>query len=112
MFNIKFVIQKIIFICLCVLIFHGCNTSQETKDPKLVLQNSCKKCHNLQMQPEISTKELAPPMMAVVFHLKDFIKSSNPSENKSKFVQFVSDYIIDPTPKKAYCDKKALKNMV
>jgi len=61
------------------------------------------------MPPKILPKELAPPMMAVVFHLRDFIKTSNPSEQKNKFIDFVSDYILYPTKDKAYCDESSIK---
>jgi cytochrome c len=101
--------KQIIFICLSIFLFQGCSNSQKIKDPKTILQNTCQRCHNLQMPPKISSKELAPGMMAVVFHLKDFIKSDNALEHKRKFVEFVVDYILHPTIKKAYCDKKSIK---
>ena len=96
---------------LFLFIFLGCNNTTNTKQikPSEILNTTCAKCHNLSMPPVITKVELAPPMMAVVFHLKDFIKTQNPSEHKIKFSNFVSDYILYPSKEKAYCDKNSLK---
>jgi cytochrome c len=53
-------------------------------------------------------KEVAPAMMRVTFHLKDFVKSSNPAEHKSKVISFVQDYAINPSVDKSICDKESL----
>ena len=103
--------KKFTLIVLFLLTFLGCNDTSNTKqiNPEQILTITCAKCHNLSMPPKIHKIELAPPMMAVVFHLKDFIKTSNPSEHKIKFSNFVSDYILYPAKDKAYCDKNSLK---
>ena len=100
--------KKLFLLFLLSLLFISCSKEKKI-DAKLALETSCKKCHNLDMPPIIPKVELAPPMMAIVFHLKDFIKTINPSEHKSKFSNFVSDYIINPSKEKAYCDEKSIK---
>jgi len=104
-------LKKFTLIVLFIFIFLGCNDTSNTKqiNPEQILTTTCAKCHNLSMPPKIPKIELAPPMMAVTFHLKDFIKTSNPSEHKIKFANFVSDYILYPSKDKAYCDKNSLK---
>jgi cytochrome c len=60
------------------------------------------------MPPKSYENEIAPSMMAVTFHLKDFIKSNDPSAHKSKIVAFVKDYVIEPSRDKSFCDKESL----
>jgi cytochrome c len=60
------------------------------------------------MPPKSYENETAPSMMAVTFHLKDFIESANPSEHEGKIVEFVKDYVITPSREKSYCDKDSL----
>ena len=93
---------------LFTILFLGCSENKKV-DTKKILDSSCAKCHNLSMPPVIPKIELAPPMMAVVFHLKDFIKTQNPSDHKSKFISFVSDYILYPSTDKSFCDEKSIK---
>jgi len=94
---------------LVLIFFVGCSTQTKHIDNQKILTTTCKKCHSISMPPKINNPELAPPMMAVVFHLKDFIKTSNPSDHKAKFSQFVADYLINPAKSKSYCDKSSLK---
>jgi cytochrome c len=61
------------------------------------------------MPPDTYEDEKAPPMMAVVFHLKDFMKITVDDEKFSKFIPFVQDYVINPSRDKSYCDKESLK---
>lgn len=100
--------KRILSILFFGIFFLGCNESPKV-DTKKILESSCSKCHNLSMPPVIHKIELAPPMMAVVFHLKDFIKTPNPSDHKSKFISFVSDYILHPTKDKSFCDETSIK---
>jgi len=102
--------MKTLVIAFILIFFVNCSQNKQNKiDSALLLSNRCSSCHNLDMPPKLDDHELAPPMMAVVFHLKDFIKVDNPALHKSKFVDFVSDYIISPSIKKSYCDKTTIK---
>ena len=89
-------------------------TACEDSKPKKSLNGSallvqkCSKCHNLDMPPKSFENEIAPSMMAVTFHLKDFIKSFNPSEHQDKVVAFIKDYVISPSREKSFCDKESL----
>jgi cytochrome c len=90
----------------------GCSDSGSTKalDGEQLIEEKCAKCHNLDMPPKSYENEVAPSMMAVTFHLKDFIKSNNPSEHEEKIVSFVKDYVVDPRPEKSFCDKESLES--
>jgi len=88
----------------------GCMDSSSKKhlEGDVLIEQKCAKCHNLDMPPKSYENEIAPSMMAVTFHLKDFIKSNNPSEHEAKMVDFVKDYAIAPSREKAFCDKDSL----
>ena len=65
----------------------GCNQHDKVYyDGRALLQAKCVSCHNLSIPPKTFEDEKAPPMMAVAFHVKDFIKVSAPSEKKPKFL--------------------------
>jgi cytochrome c len=66
-------------------------------------------CHNLEMPPFTSADEVAPPMMAVVFHIKSSLEGANPAETKSKFIEFIQEYVIHPSVEKSFCDKESLE---
>jgi len=103
--------KNLLFISLA-LIVAGCNSSTESYsnlDGRALVEQKCSSCHNLDMPPATSDKEKAPPLFTVTVHLKDWIKVNNPSELKGKFVDFVSDYVLNPSKEKSYCDKKSLE---
>jgi cytochrome c len=90
----------------------GCNQStKHTKitDVEKLTEQKCSMCHNLDMQPNTTETEKAPPLYTVTVHLKDWMKTDNPSELKGKFVGFVTDYVINPSLDKSYCTKDMLK---
>jgi len=101
---------KYLFIAFIVLFFQACNENK-TVNTKEILENNCASCHNTDMPPKIYEKELAPPLMSITFHLKDFTKQDNPSNDKSAFTSFVSSYILNPSKKKAFCDEESIKDM-
>ena len=89
----------------------GCEDGGSKKpllNGKLLIEQKCAKCHNLEMPPKSYKNEIAPSMMAVTFHLKDFITSNNPSEHEGKVVSFIKDYVIEPSREKSFCDKESL----
>lgn len=95
-----------------LFIFLGCaeEKPKEILNGKALLTQKCSACHNLDMPPKNYDNEIAPSIMAVTFHLKDFIKSDNPSEHEGRVVSFVQDYVMEPTAEKSICDKKSLDN--
>ena len=93
---------------LFILVGCGDNKPKVQLDGEELLHQKCSKCHNLDMPPKSYDNEVAPSMMAVTFHLKDFIKSNNPSEHEAKIISFVQDYVINPSASKSFCDKKSL----
>ena len=94
-----------------VLLFTGCNDTHHSVrlDGAKLAEQKCAKCHNLDMPPKTSDKELAPPLYTVTVHLKDWMKVDNPSELRGKFTAFVKSYVINPDRSKSYCNKESLE---
>ena len=93
-----------------LLSFGGCEQKQHSNlDGKKLLEQKCSKCHNLDLPPKTFKDEKAPPMMAVAFHIKDFIKASSESDKIPKAIDFVKDYVVNPSASKSFCDKKSLQ---
>jgi len=103
--------KKLYLFMTTLLLLTGCmdNTPKQKLDGAELLTQKCASCHNLDMPPKNYDNEIAPSLMAVTFHLKDFITSSNPSEHKSKIISFVKDYVVNPTAEKSICDKSSLE---
>ena len=101
-----------ISLALAVLLsFSGCQEKHHSNlDGKKLLEQKCSQCHNLDLPPKTFEDEKAPPMMAVAFHIKDFIKAANESEKIPKAIDFVKDYVINPSASKSFCDKKSLES--
>ncbi|MEA3492426.1 MAG: cytochrome c [Campylobacterota bacterium] len=104
--------KKSILSIITIFFLAGCDEEkqpQQSYDAVALTQQKCATCHDLSMPADSNADEKAPPMMAVVFHLKDFIKVNVPSAHQGKFVEFVDDYVMNPTLSKSYCDKDSLE---
>ncbi len=77
-------------------------------DGGALLKEKCAACHNLSMPPKTFQDEKAPPMMAVAFHVKDFMKVATASDKKPKFIEFFQEYVLHPSAEKSFCDKESL----
>ena len=92
------------------ILFTACSKNEVHYDGEALLKNKCASCHNLDMPPKTYKDEKAPPMMAVAFHVKDFMKVNSPSDKRPKFIDFFKDFVINPSVEKSFCDKKSLKD--
>ena len=102
-----------LFITAMVLMpmFSGCVQEQKKQnrlDGKALLETKCASCHNLDMPATTFPEEVAPPMMAVAFHVYDFIQVNTPAEKTPASIAFVKDYVFNPTKEKSFCDQKSL----
>jgi len=102
---------RIFLLPLLVFILNGCNEKIPTKkyNAKKLLETKCANCHDINMPPIISDDELAPPMMAVSFHVHNFVEPTNESQRTNKAIEFVVDYVENPSLKKSFCDEESLK---
>ncbi|MBU1642072.1 c-type cytochrome [bacterium] len=96
---------------MLIFILTGCAQEQKKRndlDGKMLMESRCAVCHNLDIPPETFPEEKAPPMMAVAFHIYDFIGVSTPAEKIPASIAFVKDYVFNPSRKKSFCDQKSL----
>ena len=104
-------VYKILSALILLLFMSGCEQKQHSNlDGKRLLEQKCSACHNLDLPPKSFEDEKAPPMMAVAFHVKDFVPASNASEKIPRAIEFVKDYVLAPSQKKSLCDKKSLQS--
>jgi len=104
-------LYKIVLV-LSLLLLSGCNNDKVKKnyDGKKLLEEKCASCHNLDMPPYTFEDEKAPPIMAVAFHVVNFIKTNDESQRIPKAKEFVDDYVINPSADKSFCDKESLES--
>ncbi len=109
-FNKALHVKVIFTIILTSLLFTGCGEDKSLKlDGKKLLTQKCSSCHNLDMPPKTFENEKAPPMMAVSFHILDFIKAATPADKLPNAIEFVTDFVQNPSVSKSFCDKTSLK---
>ena len=103
----KIIIQLI----LISLVFIGCKEEKHytQEQSKKLLISKCGQCHNLDIPPKIPKDEKAPPMMALVFHIKDILSKDNVDSVSSRFREFIVDFVINPTMDKVLCDQETVK---
>lgn len=99
-------------LALSIVLMCGCgdDTPQKTYDEQKLLKQKCSSCHNLDMPPQTFENEKAPPMMAVAFHIVNFVKTNDESQRVLKAKEFVQDYVINPSADKSFCDKESLES--
>ena len=103
-------VKIFLFILMILIGLGGCSQNERHYDGEALLKSKCASCHNLDMPPKTYEDEKAPPMMAVAFHVKDFMKVNNPSDKRPKFIAFFQDYVLHPSVDKSFCDKESLKS--
>ena len=69
-----------------------------------IFKTNCVSCHMMKKGKDIANKSkmLAPPVFGIVRHTKEVYPT------KEAFVEFVSEYIKNPSKDKAVCQKKAI----
>ncbi len=102
--------REVFLFLLLVLYFTGCSDTKPKKnlDGKKLIEQKCASCHNLDLPPS-EYNDVAPPMMAVSFHIANGVEVSNESQRTPKAVKFVKDYVYYPSEEKAFCDQESLK---
>lgn len=104
--------MKLVLLAVVLLFLAGCSQDKKVThlDGKKLLEQKCSKCHNLDLPPKTFDDEKAPPMMAVAFHVRSFIKTGDESQRILKAIAFVKDYVVAPKVSKSFCDKESLKS--
>jgi cytochrome c len=103
--------MKNIYLLLILVLFSACSHEEKKNyNGKVLLEQKCSSCHNLDLPPKTFDNEVAPPMMAVAFHIVSFMQTPDESVRVTKAVEFVKDYVINPSEAKSFCDKKSLQD--
>lgn len=104
--------KQILMILPLFLLLYGCNSDAPKKslDGQLLLSQKCATCHNIDLPPKSFEDEKAPPMMAVSFHIVNFMQAPDENQRIYKAIEFVKDYVVNPSASKAFCDKKSLES--
>ena len=102
---------KLYYIFILLITLTACSDEKPKLplDGKKLMQSKCASCHNLNMPPILSDDELAPPMMAVAFHISNFMKPPVETQRVAMATAFVVDYVREPALEKSYCDKESLE---
>ena len=101
---------KGIFLIL-ILFLSACTSEPKQKfNAKQLIHDKCAACHNLDLPPKNFKNEIAPPMMAISFHLVGFMQGTDENIKTSKAIEFVKDYVMNPSADKAFCDEKSLQD--
>lgn len=103
-----------LFRLLCILsivLFTGCYDEKPKKrlNGKKLLTQKCASCHDLKMPPLTTPEDIAPPIMAVAFHVLNFIEPADESQRLQASKEFVMDYAQYPSAEKSFCDEASLK---
>lgn len=102
---------KLLIISTILFLFTACDNKKPTisLDGKKLLEQKCASCHDLNMPPLLSDDELAPPIMAVSFHMPNFMEPKDESQRIPMAIAFVVDYVLNPSLEKSYCDEESIK---
>ncbi|MEA1892307.1 MAG: c-type cytochrome [Campylobacterota bacterium] len=96
---------------LAVLLLSACGTEKTVPNlnGEKLLEQKCASCHDLHMPPIISDDELAPPMMAIGFHMPNFMEPKDESQRVPMAIEFVVDFIRNPLLENSKCDKESIQ---
>jgi len=102
---------KTLLISFLLVFLTACDDKKPTLnlDGKKLLEQKCASCHDLTMPPLLAPDELAPPIMAVSFHMPNFMEPKDESQRIPMAIAFVTDYVLNPALDKAYCDEESIK---
>ncbi len=103
-------VEVVLSLLVASILLIGCGEKKSPNlDGKKLLKQKCSRCHNLDIPPKTFANEKAPPMMAVSFHILGFINAATPADKLPNAIEFVTDFVQNPSISKSFCDKESLK---
>lgn len=95
----------LIILALLILLVHPIMAEDNgVENVTSLIKKNCASCHALDMpHPSTISSLPAPPMNAVIFHLKSEIK------DQEKQQEFIVNYALDPKPEQSVCDTSKVK---
>lgn len=80
----------------------------EASEGETLFKAKCSACH-ISTKPEDMSKLIAPPIMGVMMHVKQGIKGKDEIEKRKKSIDFIVDYVQDPSADKSLLEEHALE---
>ncbi len=96
---------------ISLIFFTACYDNKPVKklNGKKLLTQKCASCHDLAIPPMTTPEDIAPPIMAVSFHVLNFVKPADETQRLQAAKDFVIDYAQFPNAEKSFCDKESLE---
>ncbi|WP_419766336.1 MAG: hypothetical protein ACNI28_06150 [Arcobacter sp.] len=85
-------------------------------NPQIIYQKKCQMCHALDYPDNIEEKkaQVGPNILMVMKNLNIGIEAVEEPKNKEELrelvIEFINDYIFEPTPQKSYCEEVIFKH--
>jgi cytochrome c len=73
-----------------------------------LFKEKCSTCH-ISTKPKDMNELVAPPMMAVMMHVKNAIKGKDEAEKRENAIVFIVDYVQNPSEDKSLLEKRAIE---
>jgi len=102
--------MKILLMLFILIFLTACNDTKNhtSYNGKKLIKDKCSSCHNLDLPPSWDKSELAPPIMAVTFHVYDLL-TPDITKKISTSKEFIKSYVLNPNKDISLCDKNSLK---
>lgn len=85
-------------------------------NPQTIYQKKCQMCHSIDFPETIKERDalVAPNILLVMRNINIGISAiEEPKDNKELrklVIEFMNDYVFNPTPKKSYCEETIFKH--
>ena len=85
-------------------------------NPQTIYQKKCQMCHALDYPETLEEKkaQVAPNMLMTMKNINIGIEAIEEPKNKEELrkivIEFMNDYIFNPSPEKSYCEEIIFKN--
>ncbi len=100
-----------VFLFLTSFIF-----ANNLSDPQTIYQKKCQMCHAMDYPETIEEKkaQVAPNMLMVMRNIGIGIEAVEEPKDKEELrkivIEFMNDYVFNPTPQKSYCEEVIFKH--
>lgn len=82
--------------------------NSETTEGEVLFKAKCTACHVI-TKPDDMSALIAPPIMAVMMHVKNGIKGKDETEKRANSIAFIVDYVLNPSAEKSLLEPNAIE---
>ncbi len=100
-----------VFLFLASFIF-----ANNLTEPKIIYEKKCQMCHALDYPDNMEEKkaQVAPNILMVMRNINIGIEAVEEPKNKEELrklvIEFMNDYVFNPSPQKSYCEEVIFKH--